>query len=1030
MGRLIPGRVRQEGILLYERGQVEFKQLKDCQLFLKIAEADFRYALEETKLSCSCEVFSQKGYCQHLAATEYFLKNDAEGKRLEEQLATDKEVHEETVRRTYFGGLFLDDILGTSHESELQYHLAVEGQIMHFDHNIDWTLKIQRGTDPRTYIIRDIGAFLQTLKKGGYYQIGKHYYEKIIFEQFDEASQELVSFLWRLLPDKKGSNLEILVHYGRHLRLPLASFEEGVDALRQLGSFEFQYEMNTYRDLQLLPFDAQADCYFFEVMVHQYMMELRIKEAPFRELFKGRYLLVDNRLYYLDRKQEQLVTKLRKLSPNEAGEKVVQFDFEDQERLALSLLELALVGKVKAPKRFVIQDFRPRFDMALQADGEIELRLALEFDNRQVTSREALHLLPFSYHFQHLAQVERVIQEAGFRGDFIAHHPRLQPDEWYRFFSQVLPTFRALGQVQLSRELEGMMTEVQPKIRVETRGSLLDISFDFAGIAEEEIEQAVTALLEEATHFTSQTGKVFLFDEETRRMSQTLRNLRARYQSDGHLSLNRLASYQLAQAWAGKDAVQFSKEFQQLAYDLTHPESFELSELQVTADLRDYQRLGVKWLSMLDHYGFGGILADDMGLGKTLQTIAFLSKQLEADTRVLVLAPSSLIYNWQSECQTFAPYLDVAVAYGHKEKREEQIRANHQILVTSYHSFRQDIELYRQNHYDYLILDEAQVMKNAQSKIAQLLREFEVGNCFALSGTPIENHLSELWSIFQIVLPGLLPGKTEFTKLSAKEVSRLIQPFILRRKKEDVLLELPDLLEINVLNELTDEQKVVYLAQLQQMQSSIIDASDADIQRRKIEILAGITRLRQICDTPSLFMPDYRGESGKLESLRELLVQLKEGNHRILIFSQFRTMLDQIEGELEALGLTSYTLTGSTPANLRQEMTTAFNAGSRDAFLISLKAGGVGLNLTGADSVILVDLWWNPAVEAQAISRAHRMGQTEKVECYRLITRGTIEEKIQALQESKKHLVTTVLDGNESRATMTVEDIREILGIS
>ncbi len=236
----------------------------------------------------------------------------------------------------------------------------------------------------------------------------------------------------------------------------------------------------------------------------------------------------------------------------------------------------------------------------------------------------------------------------------------------------------------------------------------------------------------------------------------------------------------------------------------------------------------------------------------------------------------------------------------------------------------------------------------------------------------------------------------------------------------------------------------------------------AEINRRKIEILSGITRLRQICDTPKLFIEDYKGESGKLDSLRELLIQLKEGQHRILIFSQFREMLDIIEETLDSLEISSYKLTGSTPANQRQIMTRAFNAGSRDAFLISLKAGGVGLNLTGADTVILVDLWWNPAVEAQAISRAHRMGQTQKVEFYRLITKGTIEEKIQALQETKAHrmgqtqkvefyrlitkgtieekiqalqetkknLVTAVLDGNESRASMTVQEIKEILGIS
>lgn len=586
-----------------------------------------------------------------------------------------------------------------------------------------------------------------------------------------------------------------------------------------------------------------------------------------------------------------------------------------------------------------------------------------------------------------------------------------------------------MGQVHLAERLQALYIEAKPQLEIVRNGSLLDISFDLSGIEQFEIDQAITALLNQEDHYTSPSGKVFVFDEETKKISQTLIYLRARHGKEGQVQVHALAGYQLAQSLSQFNQVSFSKEFEEMASYLAQPDLFPLPAVEVTTSLRDYQQTGLKWLTMLDTYGFGGILADDMGLGKTLQTIAFLSSRMTKDSKVLILAPSSLIYNWLDECKRFAPSLDVAVVHGNKDQREEIIANGHQVLVTSYPSFRQDVALYRQERFDYLVLDEAQVMKNAQSKIAQLLREFEVGNCFALSGTPIENHLTELWSIFQIVLPGLLPGKQDFGKLAAKDIARTIQPFVLRRHKEDVLQELPDLIEVNVLNELTDEQKAIYLAQLQQMRTQIAGADDAQINRSKIEILSGITRLRQICDTPSLFMEEFSGKSGKLNSLKELLLQLKEGEHRVLIFSQFRNMLEKIEEQLVEIEMTSYTLTGSTPANQRQEMTQAFNAGSRDAFLISLKAGGVGLNLTGADTVILVDLWWNPAVEAQAISRAHRMGQTEKVECYRLITRGTIEEKIQELQENKKNLVKTVLDGNESRANLTVEDIREILGI-
>ena len=570
----------------------------------------------------------------------------------------------------------------------------------------------------------------------------------------------------------------------------------------------------------------------------------------------------------------------------------------------------------------------------------------------------------------------------------------------------------------------------KPKIDIQTSGRLLEIGFEFDSIDPSEVDQVMSALIEKNDYYISQTGKVLIFDEETKQISQTLLNLRAKKTKTGQLQTNRIAAFQLSQLFETADNVQFSEEFRHLAHDLIHPEQFPLGKLQVTAKLRDYQELGVRWLSMLNHYGFGGILADDMGLGKTLQTIAFLSSVVTSDSKILILAPSSLIYNWKEEFEKFAPQMKVEVIYGLKASRDEIIASNPQVAITSYASFRQDVEQYEKNQYQYLILDEAQVMKNSQTKIAQYLRKFDVPHTFALSGTPIENHVEELWSIFQIVLPGLFPGKKEFKQLSPETISQYVKPFIMRRKKSEVLQELPDLIEMTYKNELADDQKTIYLAQLKQMQDRILSSSEEELNRSKMEILSGLMRLRQICDTPSLFLEDYAGESGKLDSLRELLEQIKDGNQRVLIFSQFRGMLDIIEKELDALKMTSFKITGSTPANERQDMTNAFNSGQGDAFLISLKAGGVGLNLTGADTVILVDLWWNPAVEDQAIGRAHRMGQDKNVEVYRMITRGTIEEKIQELQTSKRHLVSTILDGTETRSSLSIEEIREILGIS
>ncbi len=260
-------------------------------------------------------------------------------------------------------------------------------------------------------------------------------------------------------------------------------------------------------------------------------------------------------------------------------------------------------------------------------------------------------------------------------------------------------------------------------------------------------------------------------------------------------------------------------------------------------------------------------------------------------------------------------------------------------------------------------------------------------------------------------------------------IARMIQPFVMRRKKEDVLEELPDKMETTLYNNLAEDQKVIYVAQLELMQNKVKAMDSQALSKSRIEILAGITRLRQICNTPALFMADYKGNSGKLERLRELLVQIKDSGHRPLIFSQFTKVFPFIEQIMGEVGLSSYRLTGSTPVKDRLSMVQAFNAGSRDAFLVSLKAGGVGLNLTSADVVILVDLWWNPAVEEQAVARAHRMGQKNTVEVIRMITQGTIEEKIMEIQERKKDLIANVLEGDVVDKALSEEEIREILGL-
>ena len=1028
MAKLIPGKLRMEGAQLYETSQIEIIKEKDYRLYARVADEEIRYSLDDDLVFCACDFFQKRGFCVHLAALEHYLKNDPIGQELLGNLENVHEKKEEVETQVTFGGKFLESVQ-IPKLSEI-YQLSAQGQVEAGTNRIIWTLRVGLIQTQKFYVIRDIPLFLKVLETSKPYMIGKLYETSLNIRQFDESSQFVLNFLQGILEDE-AENALFFQNQGRHLYFPLSFFEQGVSLLMGLDAFQFDHQISNYHHLVFQDFDGQAGLFTFQIeeKSNYYEMEI-VQQVGLNSFYKGQVLFTKGTFYLLSKEQASLLEKLKKVSIDKSGRKILQFDTSDRDLLASTLSQFKDIGEVKAPDTLQIQSFRPSFYMEGEEDGSIRLDMQFQYETCLVRNRNELESLPFASDIQLEKQVFQLALSAGFEADFRSWRQSLKADAVHAFFQEVLPAFAALGELKISESLQDLYQVQKPQVHISSKGSLLEIQFDFQDIDQEEIDRAMKALVEKQDYYISSSNQVYYFDDQTKRIRQDLEELGIEDLQDGAFRARKSLAYTLSHLFKDQDQISFTEEFRNLAHDLTHPEDFPMKVLNIKADLRDYQKKGIQWFQMLHYYGFGGILADDMGLGKTLQTIAFLSSQVQADTSVLILAPSGLIYNWADEFQKFAPDLDVAVVHGLKSHRESILAENHQIYVTSYATFRQDSEIYRNLSFDFLFLDEAQVMKNAQTKIAQSLRRFVVPSVFALSGTPIENHLGELWSIFQIVLPGLLPAKKEFMKLSTERVAQFIKPFVMRRKKEEVLTELPDLIEVVYKNELEDQQKAIYLAQLQQMQERLGQVSDSEFQRNRVEILTGLMRLRQICDTPALFMEDYQGESGKLDSLRDLLVQIAEGGHRVLIFSQFRGMLDRIEQELPDLSLTSFKITGSTPSQERQEMTKAFNQGERDVFLISLKAGGVGLNLTGADTVILVDLWWNPAVESQAIGRAHRMGQEQAVEVYRLVTRGTIEEKIQELQEKKKNLVSEILDGTESRGSLSLAEIREILGIS
>ncbi len=491
-------------------------------------------------------------------------------------------------------------------------------------------------------------------------------------------------------------------------------------------------------------------------------------------------------------------------------------------------------------------------------------------------------------------------------------------------------------------------------------------------------------------------------------------------------------------------AVERSSAFRHMVQDIREPQDIEYPiPPGIQGKLRDYQKTGFKWLKSLATYGLGGILADDMGLGKTLQVITFiLAEKATAPGPSLVIAPTSLVYNWREEIQKFAPSLQTVVIAGQPAERLEQCKNidSADIVITSYVLIKRDINIYEQQAFKYCFLDEAQHIKNPNTLSARSVKQIKAKNYFALTGTPIENTLTELWSIFDFLMPGYLRTHKAFMsrfetpivknndQQALQELGRHIKPFILRRMKKAVLKELPEKIESKMVNEMTAAQTRLYAAWLLKAKAEFeAEVSAHGFEKSQIKILSLLTRLRQICCHPSLFIENYQGGSGKLEMVQELIREATDGGHRILLFSQFTGMLSLIRQELETMKISYHYLDGATRADMRLQLVKSFNAGEKSVFLISLKAGGTGLNLTGADMVIHYDPWWNPAVEDQATDRAYRIGQKNSVQVYKLITKNTIEEKIYLLQQKKKELIDTLIKPGENFLTkMNETEIRDL----
>ena len=624
------------------------------------------------------------------------------------------------------------------------------------------------------------------------------------------------------------------------------------------------------------------------------------------------------------------------------------------------------------------------------------------------------------------------------------------------FLDDGINELKRLGEVQITANfrslLKGIKINLDVGVGINLTNELLDIDLADQKMSWEDIQAALKAYQEKRKYFVLKNGMLAKAEQPTiEQLAQTLHDLGISFKDfiHGKLHLPAYRAFYFAKQMKAANALHFStnESFNTLINDLAKN---QLKQNQIPVSLqnilRPYQKIGFNWLSTIVNYKFGGLLADEMGLGKTLQIISLLlarKEKMQNQLPSLIVAPASVIYNWQAEVKKFAPSLNVALLDGTKKERERLLldAKKYDLLISSYQSLNRDLEAYQNLIFDVEVIDEAQNIKNQQSVTAKTVKVIKAHHKLALTGTPIENKLSELWSIFDYLMPGFLGSYPDFRKKyelpivkeqdkeAEDQLANMVIPFILRRLKKDVLRDLPDKDEEIVPVKMNKKQADLYNMQTQKIIAQLNGQGDEDFKRSRFQILAQITKLREICCDPHLLYENYHGKSNKLIATIELIKNNLANGHKILLFSQFTAMLDILHENLARLRLPLFTITGSTPKTKRQEQVQKFNQMAQPGvFLISLKAGGTGINLTGADVVIHYDPWWNLAAEKQATDRAHRIGQKHSVKIYKMVTEDSIEERIIALQQKKAELADIILQNDQiADATMSKDDLIKIL---
>lgn len=981
------------------------------------------------RIGCSCPRFEEMGRCKHVAAAMIAY--------------VEEPPRPSAARSDRYAQALLQRYLQKSREQQpalpdIPARLAPQLHTVYRGYPA-FTFRVGR---EKLYVVKNLRDFLNNVNQRRTESYGKNLTLDHSMEQFDDRSQAMIELLMNEYSQFRSMSGSLYSRYEsgdekNRITLTGDSFDRWFDLLE--GE---PLETERGNNLRLLREDPQVGIRV-EKQGNSVLLEIKTP-CPYRFFGsrKSLYALSEN--------------TLQRCSPA-FREKVYPLLEQGQESMCLALKDLPTFCGCVLPEIGELVEIEDREGL-LQEYLPEECTTGFYFDMEE----ETLGLkIVFGYGERTFTPADRPSEKDGVRRDVKAESAAILlaqryfqrqggsftltgEEEAYDFLTGPLDSFRQCGEVYLSDRLQSR--RIQPtaaSVGLSVSDGLLTLTLDTGGFPKEELSALYQSLLLRRKYHRLTDGRYLELNgsgyEKMAEMAQMLQ-LSRKELAKGTVTLPAYRGLYLDGMFSGSDGIQVSRDsrFREMirSFKALSESDYALPEDMETV-LRPYQKTGFQWLKTLESYGFGGILADEMGLGKTLQVIAFLATVPRKTTQKtsLVVCPASLIYNWGEELTKFAPKLSYRLILGTAAERKAlRDRADTDVWVTSYELLRQDIGDYSRQEFYCCVLDEAQHIKNAATLTSKAVKQINSRQRFVLTGTPVENRLSELWNLFDFLMSGYLYTNTAFREKLEKpivksknpeasaQLRRLVQPFLLRRRKAEVLKELPPKEEYVRRISLSEEERKTYCACVQATVEKL------DGEQGKMQILAALTRLRQICCDPNLCFENYEGETSKLDACMELCQAMVENGHQILLFSQFTSMLDRIRARLDEASISSFTLQGTTTKEKRAKLVKAFNAGEASVFLISLKAGGTGLNLTAADIVIHFDPWWNQAAQDQATDRAHRIGQQAHVQVYKLIAKDTIEEKILELQEKKAALMDTISGAEDGGIlNLSKEDLLALL---